>query len=278
MLVHCLSWRNELWRPVAASRPVAEHERWSGESCISFPVSQVWLPASQASCPVSQTGPPECRNSHHDAAMSRRLRRSLVPDDVDCLLCWCGYWSVDAVTDAAGLKLRLFIQLVGGAWTCFWRAERWLASTLSRWGSLRSYKYGSSFVASIYTGASVVTAACLALSGRSGGCLKGAVGIKGVMVVWWSPTAWQYVGCSHNLFITSIKRHNLETRQSNNLYIPQTHFSIHQKGAYYLGIKIFNQLPSNIKNANGNIAIFKTTLKKIICMNSFYLLKEYFDQ
>ena len=137
-----------LWRPVAASRPVAERDHCSGESCVSCPVSRVWLLASQDSCPVSQTGLPERRGSRHDAAMSRRLWRSLGPDDVDWLLCWCGHGSVD-VTDAAGLKQRLFIQLVGGAWTCFWRAEHWLASTLSRWGSQRSYKYGSSFPASI---------------------------------------------------------------------------------------------------------------------------------
>jgi hypothetical protein len=50
------------------------------------------------------------------------------------------------------------------------------------------------------------------------------------------------------------------------------------KGAYYLGIKIFNKLPSNIKNVNGNIAKFKMTLKKFLYMNSFYTLDEYFDQ
>jgi hypothetical protein len=81
-----------------------------------------------------------------------------------------------------------------------------------------------------------------------------------------------------DLFITSIESHNLETRQSNNLYIPQANLSIYQKGAYYSGIKIFNKLPSNIKNVNGNIAKFKTTLKKFIYTNSFYTLDEYFNQ
>jgi hypothetical protein len=41
--------------------------------------------------------------------------------------------------------------------------------------------------------------------------------------------------------------------------------SIYQKGAYYSGVKIFNKLPSNIKNVNGDITKFKTTLKKFIC-------------
>jgi hypothetical protein len=81
-----------------------------------------------------------------------------------------------------------------------------------------------------------------------------------------------------DLFITSIESHNLETRQSNNLYIPQGNLSIHQKGAYYLGIKIFNKLPSNIKNVNGNVSKFKMTLKKFLYTNSFYTLEKYFDQ
>jgi hypothetical protein len=81
-----------------------------------------------------------------------------------------------------------------------------------------------------------------------------------------------------DLFITSIENHNLETRQSNNLYISRGNLTIYQKGAYYLGIKIFNKLPLNIKNVNGNIVKFKIALKKFLYTNSFYTLEEYFDQ
>jgi hypothetical protein len=72
--------------------------------------------------------------------------------------------------------------------------------------------------------------------------------------------------------------HNLETRQSNNLYTPQANLSVYQKGAYYSGVNIFNKFPSNIKNVNGNITKFKTTLKRFLYVNSFYTLKEYFEQ
>jgi hypothetical protein len=68
-----------------------------------------------------------------------------------------------------------------------------------------------------------------------------------------------------DLFITSMDSHNLETRQSNNLYTPQATLSVYQKVAYYSGVKIFNKLPSNIKNVSGNITKFKTALK------SFYM-------
>jgi hypothetical protein len=81
-----------------------------------------------------------------------------------------------------------------------------------------------------------------------------------------------------DLFITSMDNHNLETRQSNNLCTPQVNLSVYQKGAYYSGVKIFNKLPSNIKNVNGNITKFKTTLKRFLYVNSFYTLEEYFEQ
>jgi hypothetical protein len=54
--------------------------------------------------------------------------------------------------------------------------------------------------------------------------------------------------------------------------------SVYQKGAYYSGVKIFNKLPSNIKNVNGNITKFKTTLKRLLYAKSFYTLEEYFEQ
>jgi hypothetical protein len=62
-----------------------------------------------------------------------------------------------------------------------------------------------------------------------------------------------------DLFITSMDSHNLETRQSNNLYTLQANLPDYQRGAYYSEVKIFNKLPSNIKNVNGNITKFKIT-------------------
>ena len=50
-----------------------------------------------------------------------------------------------------------------------------------------------------------------------------------------------------NLFTTNNESYNLDTRQRNNLYLPQANLTIYQKGAYYLEIKIFNNLPLEIK-------------------------------
>jgi len=56
-----------------------------------------------------------------------------------------------------------------------------------------------------------------------------------------------FVVQNKNLFLTNNENHNLDTRQRNKFYNPQANLTIYQKGAYYLGIKIFN-LPLEIKN------------------------------
>ena len=61
-----------------------------------------------------------------------------------------------------------------------------------------------------------------------------------------------FVVQNENLFLTNNKNHNLDTRQRNNLHLPQGNLTIYQKGAYYSGIKIFNKLPLEIKNVAGN--------------------------
>jgi hypothetical protein len=65
-------------------------------------------------------------------------------------------------------------------------------------------------------------------------------------------------------FSTNNENHNLDTRQRNNLYLPQANLTIYQKAAYYSGIKIFNNLPLEIKNLAGDQKKFKITLKKIL--------------
>ena len=61
-----------------------------------------------------------------------------------------------------------------------------------------------------------------------------------------------FVVQNENLFLTNNRNHNLDTRQRNNLHLPQANLTIYQKGAYYSGIKIFNNLPLEIKNVAGD--------------------------
>ena len=55
-----------------------------------------------------------------------------------------------------------------------------------------------------------------------------------------------------NFFSTNNENQNIDTRQRNNLYLPQANLTIYRKGGYYSGIKVFNNLPLEIKNVAGN--------------------------
>jgi hypothetical protein len=50
----------------------------------------------------------------------------------------------------------------------------------------------------------------------------------------------------------------------NNLYLPQANVNIYQKGAYYSGMKMFNNLPFESLNVAGNHKKFKVTLKQFL--------------
>jgi hypothetical protein len=72
------------------------------------------------------------------------------------------------------------------------------------------------------------------------------------------------------LFLTNTENYNLDTRQKNNIYLPQAVLTIYQKGAYFSGIKIFNNLPLEIKNVADKQKKFKTALEKVLYIYSFY--------
>ena len=75
-----------------------------------------------------------------------------------------------------------------------------------------------------------------------------------------------------------MKNHNLDTWQRNNLYLPHANLNIYQKGAYYSGIKISNNLPLEIKNVAGNQKKIKIALKKCLYTYSFYTMERYLSQ
>jgi len=73
-----------------------------------------------------------------------------------------------------------------------------------------------------------------------------------------------FVVQNKNLFLTDNENHNLDTRQRNNLYLPQANLTIYQKGAYYSGIRIFNNLPLQFKKVADNQKKFKIALKNFL--------------
>ena len=51
----------------------------------------------------------------------------------------------------------------------------------------------------------------------------------------------------------------------------------YQKGVYYIGIKVFNVLPFDVKTEFHNPKKFKVVLQKFLYEKSFYSLDKYFD-
>jgi hypothetical protein len=71
--------------------------------------------------------------------------------------------------------------------------------------------------------------------------------------------------------------HTINTRHDNNLYVPAANLTLYKKGVNYSGIKIFNHLPTTIKNLSDDKNKFQIALKKFLLNNSFYSLDEYFN-
>jgi hypothetical protein len=79
-----------------------------------------------------------------------------------------------------------------------------------------------------------------------------------------------------NQFLLNSELHHIDTRQQANFHQPSVNMAKYQKGVYYLGVNIFNVLPSYIKTEFENPKKFKVVLQKFLYENSFYSLDEYF--
>ena len=80
-----------------------------------------------------------------------------------------------------------------------------------------------------------------------------------------------FVVQNKNLFWTNIENCNIDTRQRNNLYLSQANLTMYQKGAYYSGINIFNNLPMEIHNVASNLKKFKIALRQFLYLFILYI-------
>jgi hypothetical protein len=78
-------------------------------------------------------------------------------------------------------------------------------------------------------------------------------------------------------FLFNSQVHKINTRQTSNLYLPSANLAIHHKGVYYSVTKIYNHLPTAIKDLSVDKNKFKLALKRHLLHNSFYRLEEYFN-
>jgi len=65
-------------------------------------------------------------------------------------------------------------------------------------------------------------------------------------------------------FQVNSEMHSINTRQNSNLHLPQANLTLYQKGAYYSGIKDFNNLPTHIRNLSCDVKRFKLELGKLL--------------
>jgi hypothetical protein len=73
------------------------------------------------------------------------------------------------------------------------------------------------------------------------------------------------------------KVHKINTTQTFDLHVPTANFTMYQKGVCYSGIKIYNHLPTAIKDLSDDKNKFKLVLKRYLLHNYFYSLEEYLN-
>lgn len=78
-----------------------------------------------------------------------------------------------------------------------------------------------------------------------------------------------FVVQNRGYFTSNSSFHNINTRQKNDLHLPQVSLTMYQKGVLYSGIKVFNALPSSTKDISSNPKQFK------VLSHSFYSLHEF---
>jgi hypothetical protein len=77
-----------------------------------------------------------------------------------------------------------------------------------------------------------------------------------------------------------LKHLNLQSYASwsDTLHLPQATLAICQKGAYYLGVEVFNSFPTALQDIYSEPGQFKIALRNFLEIHSFYSLDEYFDK
>ena len=82
----------------------------------------------------------------------------------------------------------------------------------------------------------------------------------------------QFIVKNKNHFQRNNEIHNNNTRHSCDFHLPSPRISVNQKGVYYMGIRIFNSKPSEIKVLSYDIRLFNEALKKFLYSYVFYSL------
>jgi hypothetical protein len=74
-----------------------------------------------------------------------------------------------------------------------------------------------------------------------------------------------------DIFIQNSDIRSIHTRQGLDLHYPTYKLAKVQKGVFYTGIRIFNNLPHNVKILSSDVNIFKYALKNF-CRQALFTL------
>jgi hypothetical protein len=83
----------------------------------------------------------------------------------------------------------------------------------------------------------------------------------------------RFVIKNKELFITNIQIHSYGTRQCTDLHYPSVKLKKFQTRVHYMGVKLYNSLPTYIKTEINNAKIFELLLRNFYLTIHFTLLK-----
>jgi hypothetical protein len=87
-----------------------------------------------------------------------------------------------------------------------------------------------------------------------------------------------FVAKNKDLFKTTAEVHGFNTRFQYYLHIPTANLTVYQKGVCYSGARIYNHLPTALKQLSHDTIKFKAALKRFLLTNSFYTLEEFYNR
>jgi hypothetical protein len=85
-----------------------------------------------------------------------------------------------------------------------------------------------------------------------------------------------FVVMNWDIFMLNSDIHNFHTRHGSDLHYLAYNLTKARKEVSCSGIKVYNNLPHNIKSLSSNPNKFKHALRSFLLMDSFYSLIEYF--
>jgi len=82
---------------------------------------------------------------------------------------------------------------------------------------------------------------------------------------------------NRKLFHVNQDLHSLGTRQQQNFYQPLVNLKIYQLGPYYMGLKLYNTLPTFLKTEFHSFVSIRSSLKKFLLEFSIYSLGKFYN-